>query len=78
MINKINKKEKDYKLDPELYSEEPNEICKDCIFWKNFKHECHFYWYRKKYCSMKVSDNEKFEETKNLIKINKTKKNSKK
>ncbi len=63
----------------EALSTNPNEICKDCSFWKQFEDECWYHWKEKKFCSMKVEDNDNnnddnninnnFEEAKDKFKI---------
>lgn len=47
-----------------------NEICRDCLFWKKFNESCYVWWENKKFCTMKVSDKQEFEETKSLFDIN--------
>jgi hypothetical protein len=63
----IMQKENLQKLD--LESDEPNEICKECLFWKSFQKKCYVYWHKKKYCTMRVSDSGEFEEKKTLLNI---------
>jgi Fe-S-cluster containining protein len=57
-----------------------NDICKDCLFWKNWGKKCYVYWDRKKFCTMKVPDssgNAQFEQAKEMFDINKDLKQNK-
>lgn len=57
--------------DKKTISNPKNTVCPDCLFWKKFGKNCYVYWEKKKFCTMKVSDNNAFEETKNMFNINK-------
>lgn len=41
-------------------NEECNDICKDCLKWKQFGKNCWVYWEGKKYCTMKVTSEEEW------------------
>ncbi len=35
--------------------EDSEDICKDCLNWKEFKEKCWYHWQLKKECSQKMS-----------------------
>lgn len=48
-----------------------NKVCDDCVFWKRFNKECYVHWESKKFCTMKVENDDQFEEVKDIYDINK-------
>jgi hypothetical protein len=47
-----------------------NDICKDCVFWKQFKDKCWVHWKEKKFCTMKVTAPDDYDEVKDRYRIN--------
>ena len=47
-----------------------NEICSNCVFWRKFNKECYVHWENKKFCTVKVDNNDQFEEAKDIYDIN--------
>ncbi|NQU79674.1 hypothetical protein HQ545_07955 [Candidatus Woesearchaeota archaeon] len=44
--------ETDYEVEA-LYDKE--DVCKQCINWKEFKEKCWYFWEQKKECSQRVN-----------------------
>ena len=57
-----------YELVPENFlpdaEKDVNDVCKDCLFWKQFKEGCWVYWHKKKFCTVKVSDSSEYDDKK--------------
>jgi len=45
-----------------------NEVCKDCLKWKQFGEQCWVHWKLKKYCTQKVFDEDEWSEQEKLLK----------
>ncbi|MBN1503178.1 hypothetical protein JW930_06545 [Candidatus Woesearchaeota archaeon] len=39
-----------------------NDICKDCLKWAKFGNKCSVYWEGKKWCTLKVTSMEEWQQ----------------
>lgn len=56
--------EKSDKPEQKEVNTEVNDICKNCLFWHQFKEKCWVYWHGKKFCTVRVTETTDYEEAK--------------
>ena len=50
-----------------LFVLQEKPVCEDCLKWKQFGDQCHVYWENKKFCTLKVKNNDEWDEEKRRI-----------